>query len=141
MPIDFTEILALLFIETLALLLAWVALLSALMPVDFTETLALPPTWVALLSVLIPLVPAGLVHPSSDANGIRWLIAAGISALLAVVEQIMAESFTIQNLLVTFITSVVVFLTSHDALKHLKVNDRVLPSKGFMASGEGHKFT
>lgn len=102
---------------------------------------SLPSSWAMLLSLAIPLIPAAWFHPSYENTRWRFLLAAGLSGALAVVDVVLAvEPFTLNQLIVTFLMSVLLFMSSYKGMDTVAsgdgtkagLNDRVLPKMGLL---------
>ncbi len=101
-----------------------------------TELITLPEVWVLPIGAIISLL-VGLGTPADAENKTRALIAVVASAGVAVLEQIIAESFTVQGLGTTFATVFVTQLVAYvGAWTHFNVNDRGVGARdGAMSAG------
>lgn len=86
-----------------------------------SEVIVIPDVWLGVIAALIPLLTA-LTVKSTSSNNVRAAVAAVATVILAVVEQVVANSFTIEGLLSTFGVAMIVQLTAYVALWKPLVN-------------------
>lgn len=91
----------------------------------------LPEVWLVLVSTgLIPLLTAMLTKAQSS-SGKHAGVAALLAAVLAVINQVQAEEASVEMLVVTFITSLLLAAGSYVAAwQPLNINDNVMPESG-----------
>ena len=98
--------------------------------IDLAEPMALPQAWMLIVSALIPLVVSAATAPTAS-NKLRQQLALAAVAVVAVLEQITADSFTLEGLIVAGVVAAVTQLTAYQATTHVvDLNATVLPSKG-----------
>ena len=95
------------------------------------EVVMLPEVWLVLVSTgIVPLLTAALTKAQS--SGPRHAaVAAVLAAVLAVINQVQAEGATVEMLIVTFLTSLLLAAGAYVAAwQPLGVNEKVLPEAG-----------
>lgn len=98
--------------------------------IDLTAPMALPQAWMLVVSALIPLVVSAATAPTAS-NKLRQQLALAAVAVVAVLEQITADSFTLEGLIVAATVAAVTQLTAYQATNNVvDLNAAVLPSKG-----------
>lgn len=101
--------------------------------IDATQAMQLPAVWVLPISMLIPVIVAAATHPGAS-SATRQGLALFAALAVALLDQIVSDSFTIEGLLVAasvaFITQLGTYLGTNRVVDY---NKTVLPTRGIGA--------